>query len=70
MKIKLQDDKYNINIATKKLFANNKEQTNIPFPDWQWLVIKITLKDSKQAIREMFETAFDKEYGKPIYSER
>lgn len=68
MKIKLNNKKYNINLSEKKLFCDKKVQTDIEFPDWAWLVIKISLRNTKQGTREMFETAFDEAYGKPIYS--
>jgi|GEM_PF-2651449 len=69
MKIKLNNKNYNINISDKKLFCDDKVQPpDIGFPDWAWLVIKITLSNTKQGTREMFETAFDEAYGKPIYS--
>lgn len=70
LKIKLKNKKYNINIFNRNLYLDGLLQKNVKLPNWNWFVIKIPLLNSNQAIREMFETAFDKEYGKPIYSDR
>ena len=71
MRIKIKRKKYNINLETQKLYVDKKETSEATFPsDQKWLVITIPLTNSKQAIREMFETVFDQTYGKPIYSDK
>jgi hypothetical protein len=71
MKIKIEGKKYNINLETQKLYFEEKEISEEPFPDdRKWLIITIPLTGSKQAIREMFEIVFDQTYGKPIYSDK
>ena len=69
MKIVLNSKKYNINIEEQTLYLN-KEKTSVDFPKGEWIVIRIPLDNSKQAIREMFETVFDNKYGKPVFSEK
>ena len=69
MKIKIGVEKYNINIEEKKLYKNGKSM-GIKFPGGDWIVVRIPLPKSKQAIREMFETAFDNKYQKPVFSEK
>lgn len=69
MKIKIGAEKYNINIQEKKLYKNGKSM-EIKFPEGDWIVVRIPLPKSKQAIREMFETAFDNKYQKPVFSEK
>ena len=72
MKIEFKKKKYNINIEEKTLYEDgkpiNKEPFNEEIFNHQWIVIRIALENSKQAIREMFETAFDNKYGKPVFS--
>ena len=61
--------KYNVNIEEQTLYLNGKK-TSADFPKGEWIVIRIPLDNSKQAIREMFETVFDNKYGKPVFSEK
>lgn len=71
MKIKTGDKKYNIDIENKKLYEKNVEvETTDSFPDCNWLVIRIALPKSTKFVREMFEDAFDKKYGMPLYSDK
>ncbi len=69
MKIMLNSKKYNINIEEQTLYLSGKK-TSADFPKGEWIVIRIPLDNSKQAIREMFETVFDNKYGKPVFSEK
>lgn len=69
MKIVINDKKYNINIEEKELYED-KTVANVTFPNCQWIIVKIPLDNSKQAIREMFEQAFDSKYGRPIFSDK
>ncbi len=70
MKVEVNGKKYNINLEEKALYEKNVKVVNANYPSWEWLVIKISLQKTKQATREMFEDAFDKKFGRPIYSFR
>lgn len=71
MKIKIKNEKYNIDIGSKKLYKKNMEvQTASLFPNCNWLVIRIALPESTKFVREMFEAAFDKKYDKPPFSDK
>lgn len=70
MLVPYENDKYNINISSKKYFKNKKEIPRFTLPNWEWGVMRIPLNDSKQALREMFESVFDKEYSKPAFCDR
>ena len=65
MLVEYAGKKYNINIFTQECFQKGIKK-NVSLPQCDWVVVKITLSHSKQATREMFETAFDNIYGKPI----
>lgn len=67
MKIEINSKFYNINIGKKELYPNGN---NEKFPKGEWIVIRIPLSNSKQVVREMFETAFDNKYGKPAFSKK
>lgn len=70
MLVTYNGSEYNIDISKPTLYQKGKEINGIAFPQYEWFVVKISLTNSKQATREMFESVFDKKYGKPIYSHK
>lgn len=70
MQVLVKEKKYNIDISKGTLYFKGEPQKNLEFPRCNWLVVKITLSNSKQSTREMFESVFDSVYGKPIYSDK
>ena len=62
-------NEYNVDIS-KSIFYTKGKKTGIGFPRYEWFVVKISLPNSKQETREMFEHVFDRKYGKPIYSHK
>ena len=68
MRIKLNGNRYNINIESQALFENNSLFPDT-FPNWKWKYIKIEF-DSKQGLREIYEKAFDELYNRPSFSDK
>ena len=69
MKITVENGEYNINLDQRELYLNGKKGRKT-FPKGNWIVVTIPLGKSKQGLREMFERAFDEEYGKPAFSKK